>query len=464
MFIHFEWIIICPVHTYGFMKKLKFLFFPTILVLAFGLMLSCAKSSEDNINGGVANTNKNLADTLEDNNDTAVDLENTLNGGGGSSNSSSDEAPKNVVFGKTILDPDATQSKDYEESASDVIKTSGGDYVVVGTSISWEWPMPDNMDDILIVKLDGTSGNVIWNKKIHLRNFDRATSVVEDKDGNYVLTGFTSSDDANKSDVFFGKVDPQGNVLTKKAIKITKNYDGGYSISKTADGGFIIGGEAGSSHNEDFMMLKVDQNGNKQWWKKFSDHPDNSAYDAIEASDGNFYLVGKKRIVDRHEDIRIIKTNSKGKKIWDKTYGGDKEDIGEGIIESENNTFVVVAGTFSYGKGGDVMLMKINSDGELIWQNNYGGDKFEGLRVYDGNSVSGRHLTKTPNGGFLVSGSKSGGMWVFKTNSSGSLLWNYSNKDWGGAFAARQAVDGSVIIAGPGLSGDTVDLYVVKIK
>ena len=90
MFIHFEWIIICPVHTYGSMKKLKFLFFPTILVLAFGLMLSCSKSSEDNINGGVANTNKNLADTLEDNNDTAVDLENTLNCGGGSSNSSSD--------------------------------------------------------------------------------------------------------------------------------------------------------------------------------------------------------------------------------------------------------------------------------------------------------------------------------------------------------------------------------------
>jgi hypothetical protein len=418
----------------------------------------------------VANTNENLADTLEDNNDTAVDLENALSGGGGGASSSSDdEAPNKVVFGKTILDPDATQSKDYEESGSDVIRTSGGDYVVVGTSISWEWPMPDNMDDILIVKLDGTSGNVIWNKKIHLRNFDKGTSVVEDKDGNYVLTGFTSSDDANKSDVFFGKVDPQGNVLTKKAIKITKNHDGGYSISKTADGGFVIGGEAGSSHDEDFMMLKVDQNGQKQWSKKFSDgHVDTSAFDAIEASDGNFYLVGSKRIIHKLEDIRIIKTNSKGKKIWDKTYGGDKDDIGEGIIESENNTFVVVAGTFSYGKAGDVLLMKINSDGEVIWQNNYGGDKLDKLREYDGNSVSGRHLTKTPNGGFLVSGSSrsfsQGGMWVFKTNNSGSLLWNYNNQDWGGAFSARQAVDGSVIIAGPGLSGDTVDLYVVKIK
>jgi len=114
---------------------------------------------------------------------------------------------------------------------------------------------------------------------------------------------------SDKSDVFFGKVDPQGNVLTKKAIKITKNYDGGYSISKTADGGYIIGGEAGSSHNEDFMMLKVDQNGNKQWWKKFSDKPDNSAYDAIEASDGNFYLVGKKRI------ITSLKTSESSKQI-----------------------------------------------------------------------------------------------------------------------------------------------------
>ena len=66
------------------MKKLKFLFFPTILALAFGLMLSCSKSSEDNfnetvadtndaINEGVANTNDNLEDILEDNNDTALD-------------------------------------------------------------------------------------------------------------------------------------------------------------------------------------------------------------------------------------------------------------------------------------------------------------------------------------------------------------------------------------------------------
>ena len=434
----------------------RFLIFCFIL-----LIISCGQTTEEGVSSAVSSANNAV-------NDATGTIDDSLFG----ENEGSilgDELPKNIVFGKTILDPNTLKSNEFEESGSDVIRTAYGDYVVVGTSVSWEWPMPDNMEDILLVKLDGASGDIIWNKKIHMRNFDRGTSVVEDNDGNYVITGFTSSNDETKSDVFFGKVDPQGNVLAKKAINISRKYDGGYSISKTADGGFVIGGEAGHHHNEDFMILKVDQNGNKKWSKKFSDHPDNSAYEAIEASDGNFYLVGSKRIVNKLDDIRIIKTNSKGKKIWDKTYGGDRDDIGEGIIEAENNTFVVVAGTFSYGKGGDVLLMKINSDGEVIWQNNYGGDKLEQLREYDGNSVSGRHLTKTPNGGFLVSGYSSsfssfGGLWVFKTNSSGSVLWNYSNQNFGGAFAARQWVDGSVIITGPGSSGDTVDLFVLKIK
>ena len=209
------------------MRKIFYIFLISCFIFS---VISCGKTTEEGVKDTVSKTN----DTI-------------FGGGTDGSTASGDEALKNVVFGKTILAPGATQSKDFEESGSDVIKTSGGDYVVVGTSISWEWPPPDNMDDILMVKLDGTSGNVIWNKKIHHRNFDSGTSIVEDNDGNYVVTGFTSSNAETKSDVFFGKVDPQGNVLAKKAINISNKYDGGYSISKTADGGFIIGGEAGAS-------------------------------------------------------------------------------------------------------------------------------------------------------------------------------------------------------------------------
>ena len=106
--------------------------------------------------------------------------------------------------------------------------------------------------------------------------------MVEDNDGNYILTGYTSTNDSNKSDVLFVKVSTLGTVLIKTAIKITNNYDGGYSISKTSDGGYIIGGEAGHYHNEDFMLLKVDASGSKQWSKRFTDPEDDAACSAVE--------------------------------------------------------------------------------------------------------------------------------------------------------------------------------------
>ena len=137
MFIHFEWIIICPVHTYGFMKKLK-LFFPTILVLAFGLMLSCAKSSEDNINGGVANTNENLAGTLEDNNDTAVDLEDVVTGGG---EDSSDTATEDISFDPSSV-PDNATTVAFGQSYQYQVGTSGTYSGTITYSLSNE---PDNM-------------------------------------------------------------------------------------------------------------------------------------------------------------------------------------------------------------------------------------------------------------------------------------------------------------------------------
>ena len=46
------------------MKKLKFLFFPTILVLAFGLMLSCAKSSSEDSKSEDTDTSTSSAVTV----------------------------------------------------------------------------------------------------------------------------------------------------------------------------------------------------------------------------------------------------------------------------------------------------------------------------------------------------------------------------------------------------------------
>ena len=61
-----------PAHNLGSMTKLKFLFFPTILALAFGLMLSCAKSSSDDSSSSADTSSSEATETLSKQSDLLV--------------------------------------------------------------------------------------------------------------------------------------------------------------------------------------------------------------------------------------------------------------------------------------------------------------------------------------------------------------------------------------------------------
>jgi hypothetical protein len=167
------------------MKKLKFLFFPTILALAFGLMLSCSKSSEDNfnetvadtndaINDGVGNTNDNLEDILEDNNDTALDLEDAITGGG----DSSDTATEDISFDPSSV-PDNATTVAFGQSYQYQVGTSGTYSGTITYSLSNE---PDNMTI-------SSSGLVQWTptKASEIKTHSDITITLTTASG-YVLT------------------------------------------------------------------------------------------------------------------------------------------------------------------------------------------------------------------------------------------------------------------------------------
>jgi len=167
------------------MKKLKFLFFPTILALAFGLMLSCSKSSEDNfnetvadtndaINDGVGNTNDNLEDILEDNNDTATDLEDAITGGG----DSSDTATEDISFDPSSV-PDNATTVAFGQSYQYQVGTSGTYSGTITYSLSNQ---PDNMTI-------SSSGLVEWTptKASEIKTHSDITITLTTASG-YVLT------------------------------------------------------------------------------------------------------------------------------------------------------------------------------------------------------------------------------------------------------------------------------------
>ena len=69
-----------------------------------------------------------------------------------------------------------------------------------------------------------------------------------------------------------------------------------------------------------------------------------------------------------------IKTDFTGQKEWSNVYGGKSNDYGWGISETRDNGFVITGETYSYGNGqSDVYIIKIDSLGNLLWENTFGG-------------------------------------------------------------------------------------------
>ena len=105
---------------------------------------------------------------------------------------------------------------------------------------------------------------------------------------------------------------------------------------------------------------------------------------------------------------------------WSKTYGGAGDDGAKSVIQSADGGYILAGYTNSYGAGGyDVFLVKVDSDGSLLWNMTYGGSEDDAA-----NSI-----VQASDGGYILSGYTNSGVqsqssWLVKTNSSGQLQWS----------------------------------------
>lgn len=245
-------------------------------------------------------------------------------------------------------------------------------YIAVGTSSSFT----NGQSDIYVVKTD-SNGQVMWTKNFGSANVEVARYVEETKDSALIIVGYTNNTNGKGYDVYLLRLDRWGNKVWEKTYG-GADWEFAYSVHQTNDGGFIIAGSTYSygMGNEDMYLIKTDINGDTAWTKTYGGIDDDEARSVRQTSDGGYIVVGStKSFVDSTGDAYVVKTNSTGGTLWTKSYGGNKADRVNDVIECMNGDYALCGITGSYSnKDLDFFLFRVNNTNTLLWAKNFGKD------------------------------------------------------------------------------------------
>jgi hypothetical protein len=293
--------------------------------------------------------------------------------------------------------------------------------------------------------------------------WDEGKCVRQTSDGGYIITGHTQSFGAGSSDVWLIKTDNAGNEIWNRTFGGT-DYDVGSCVQQTSDGGYIISGRAElfEPNWEDIWLIKTDSDGNMMWNRSFGGKWTENGDYVLQTSDGGYIIIGHTTSFGSW-DVWLVKTDSDGNELWNRSFEGKETQGGNCIQHTSDGGYIITGYTYSFGAGeSDVWLIKIDSSGNMLWNRTYGGTDYE----------FGSHVQQTTDGGYIIigrtnsSGAGSWDVWLVKTDSSGNMIWNriFGGPDRDYGRCVQQTTDGGYIITGTSYSfnSDDCDVWLIK--
>lgn len=425
-----------------------------------------------------------------------------------SSNADNGNVEPEILF-KNELDKLKTFGGSKEDDALSVVETQDGNIAVFGYTQSNDGDVTGKTttdSDYWLLKLNQDL-EIIWEKTFGGSSDDRGQDIVATSDGGFLINGFSRSTDGDVAenfgfhDFWALKLNASGDIVWEKSFGFSGN-DRSFASIETSDGGYFLSGfldiSASNGHGNDngtagrpskslfvkhgvgeFWGIKLSADGETQWRRYFGGSNNDRSYDAIQAHDGNIIMIGSSES-DNFDisnprgsyDFWAVKVNLQGDLIWEKNFGGSSIDIGYGISKTSDGNYIFVGDTRSNDvdvenfKGNtDFWVIKLDESGQMIWGKTYGGTDFD----------SARHGIELQNQDLFICGSSKSAddqvsenfglndVWLIHTNASGAIK---SEINIGGAkldFAQKavQLSDGSVIVVG---SSESSDQLVVENK
>ena len=300
-----------------------------------------------------------------------------------------------------------------DDKALDIIQTLGGDFIISGSSESSDLDVSENAGskDFWLVKLSN-NGILLWEKSFGFLGEDYGTTLLETKDGGFLITGVldvsASNGQGNAKSTITNHAGGDYWVLKTNnlgAIEWSRYFGGSFTeiplgIVETDNHNYIIVGSSDSndfniSNNNgsyDFWMTKIATDGSLLLEKTFGGSEIDEASAIIAANDGSFIIVGNTRSADKDvsknngaADIWILKVSAEGNLIWEKTIGGSSFEVAKAIYKTQDNGFLIAGSSRSLDNGfqnkgqNDALILKINENGNLLWQKTFGGSEIDFL-------------------------------------------------------------------------------------
>ncbi len=309
--------------------------------------------------------------------------------------------------------------------------------------------------------LNSQTIDVQWVTNYGGSQWDHALGTLLMSDSSLITTGYTYSNDfgitINKgsADLFVSKQNLAGEfewIITFGG----SNFDQGTCLVQTSDSTFIVGGNIESNDGDvemsygarDIMLLKMNLNGEIIWQKIYGGTSFEQVNSIICDVEGGYVFCGETYSNDIDVDFNhatdspdfwVVKIDSMGNIIWENCFGNSDNNRANNVIQLSDSTFMVVGSTLD--SGGDVTMhyggvdwwvIHISNDGELIWEKTYGGS---GLDLCQG-------VLDWGNGKYLLAGETLSDdfdipdligvsdAWLIMIDSLGNIIWN---KTYGGS-------------------------------
>ncbi|MBN2604149.1 MAG: T9SS type A sorting domain-containing protein [Candidatus Thermoplasmatota archaeon] len=348
-----------------------------------------------------------------------------------------------VVFKSFSQNPKYLKwSKFYGGSQDDnliqILKNQDG-FLLAGNTLSNDGDVTVNygMDDIWIVQTDSI-GNIIWQNSYGDTLSERFVDIIETEDNGYIITIHKDFDNGNS----IMKIDYKGDVIWEKTLTTTKSPSQKFYLEKTTNNHYLVAGTIEGR----FYLSKIDESGHVLWDKYYGETNNYSNLNDIVATNDSGFLLGGFNVIGEGENANInfsvVKIDSLGSLLWQKTYGGSEDDELITMNVSSNNEILIGGHTYSNdgdissGNKGrqDIWLVKTDVNGNILWEKTVGGsnnDYISSINNFDNQDYIIGAYTESIDGDFESEFQGYTDYKILNIGSSGEINWYRS---FGGYF------------------------------